>query len=305
MSQITIRPLYELAEMYDAVELQKTYWGEEIESVVPAHMLFTIALYGGQVLAAMDGDKMIGVLIGLLGADMTQDERPAMANLMIASKRMVVLPEYRSQGIGYQLKLAQREFAIKQGIRLVTWTFDPLLSRNGYLNLRKLGSISQKYVENLFGTGGELSSLGSSDRFSVEWWVWTPRVEARVNGEDGKPSLDAEIERGAMIVNPTAQKNGYIYPSDHDINVDETHLLVEIPPNYPDIETADPGLALGWRDHSRGIFQNLMGRGYLVTDFIHQTDGERERSFYLMLHRSRFDFNTGEIFDETDHNQDY
>ncbi len=69
---------------------------------------------------------MVGVLIGFLGTNAEETERPAMANLQMVSKRMVVLPEYRGQGIGYNLKVVQRDLSIRQGIRLVTWTFDPL-----------------------------------------------------------------------------------------------------------------------------------------------------------------------------------
>src|ERR1051325_2288200 len=98
MPEITsIRLLQKLDEMREAVELQKTYWGTDLESVVPAHMLFSLATSGGHVLAAFDGDKMVAVLIGFLGTDIQEPNRPAMANLRIVSKRMIVLPDYRGQ----------------------------------------------------------------------------------------------------------------------------------------------------------------------------------------------------------------
>jgi predicted GNAT superfamily acetyltransferase len=174
MTEITsIRTLQKLEEMHEAVELQKTYWGTDLESVVPAHMLFSLATSGGHVIAAFDGDKMIAVVIGFLGTDIQEPTRPAMANLRIVSKRMIVLPEYRGQGVGYKLKKRQREFAMRQGIRLVTWTFDPLLTANAHLNIRKLGAISTSYFEDYYGTSNEggLSRTGSSDRLLVEWWV--------------------------------------------------------------------------------------------------------------------------------------
>ncbi len=73
MTAITsIRILQKLEEMHEAVELQKTYWGMDLESVVPAHMLFSLATSGGHVLAAFDGDKMVAVLIGFLGTDVQE-----------------------------------------------------------------------------------------------------------------------------------------------------------------------------------------------------------------------------------------
>jgi len=52
---------------------------------------------------------------------------------------VAVLPKYRNSNIAYRLKIAQRNFALKQGIKLMTWTFDPLQSINAYFNIRKLG----------------------------------------------------------------------------------------------------------------------------------------------------------------------
>ena len=296
MSEITMKPLRELHEMYDAVQLQQLYWGTGAESIVPAHMLFTIALYGGQVIAAMDDNRMVGVLIGLLGADIEKNGKPVMANLMIASKRMVVLPEYRSRGIGHQLKLAQRDYAIQQGIRLVTWTFDPLLSRNAHLNIRKLGAISQKYVENLYGTDDStgLSSLGSSDRLSIEWWVWTPRIEARIAGDDEKPTFAMQREQGVSVVNPV-KMDTFAYPSEQFTAPENGRGLVEIPVNMPEIIEADSNLARAWRTHTRAVFQHLMSDGYMVTDFIHETIDRHHRAFYVMTHREHFDFNVGDV----------
>ena len=285
MSDIVIKSLRQLAEMYDAVTLQQVYWGTDVESVVPAHMLFSIASYGGQVLVAMDGERMVGVLIGLLGADNDALDG-SLKSLYIASKRMVVLPEYRSQGIGYALKLAQREQAIKHGLNLVTWTFDPLLSRNAHLNLRKLGAICPKYIVNLYGDSGNLAALGSSDRFGVEWWVKTGDVEARVNGHSEKPILAGLFASGTVIVNPTtqaefAQPAGTLEQADGDV------VLVEIPPEFPDIIKGDEGLARAWREHTRGIFQGLLAQGYVVVDFVHENMAGRHRAFYLLMKRER------------------
>ncbi|MEQ8674430.1 MAG: hypothetical protein RLP44_06715 [Aggregatilineales bacterium] len=284
MSEIVIKPLRQLAEMYDAVTLQQVYWGTDVESVVPAHMLFSIASYGGQVLVAMDGERMVGVLIGLLGADNDALDG-SLKTLFIASKRMVVLPEYRSQGIGYALKLAQREQAIKQGLELVSWTFDPLLSRNAHLNLRKLGAICPKYIVNLYGDSGNLSTLGSSDRFAVEWWIKTADVETRVSGHGEKPILASLFASGAVIVNPTTQAT-FAQPAETLEQPDGNAVLVEIPPEFPDIINGDERLARAWREHTRGIFQELMAQGYVVVDFVHETMAGRHRAFYLLRQRA-------------------
>ncbi|MBE2270975.1 MAG: GNAT family N-acetyltransferase [Anaerolinea sp.] len=285
MAEIEIRPLHALAEMRAAVDLQTVYWGNESESVIPAHMLFSLANHGGHVLAAFDGDKMVGVLVGFLGTNMEEADRPAMANLQIVSKRMVVLPDYRGDGIGYRLKRAQRSMAITQGIRLIVWTFDPLLSTNAHLNIRKLAAISHEYLEDYYGTdeSGGLARLGSSDRLAVEWWVTNRRVEDRLYGKRSDVTFSQYLEAETPILNPTTVlDSGFAAPSATTAVPKGSLALLEIPVNTPQIERVDPDLAHVWRMHIREQFKLLFGRGYVVTDFLHETHEGRERAFYLL-----------------------
>ncbi len=285
MTEITsIRLLHNLDEMHEAVALQKTYWGNDLESVVPAHMLFSLATSGGHILAAFDGDKMVAVLIGFLGTDVQEANRPAMANLRIVSKRMIVLPEYRGQGIGYKLKKRQREFAMRQGIRLVTWTFDPLLAANAHLNIRKLGAISTEYLENYYGTSNEggLSRTGTSDRLLVEWWVTNRRVEERFNGSRGLINFSQYLEAETPIANAShVSSSGLIVPSDSVIVPKGSLALVEIPVAYDALIRDHLPLVVQWQSHIRSIMQGFFANGYTVTDFVRSQYENRERAFYL------------------------
>lgn len=294
---ITIRLLHELDEMYEAVELQKIYWGDDVESLVPAHMLFTIAKSGGHVIVAEDndlGNRMVGVLIGLLATDVpATDNRPAMTSLMIASKRMVVLPEYRGSGIGNRLKLAQRDQAIKQGIRLISWTFDPLLAPNAYLNLSKLGCTCQKYLQDYYGTNAEnpLVTLGSSDRLVADWWVTQRRVEERIHG--GRPTISVEnyLNANATIFNTPHVVDGKLYPEENPQLPTGVFTLLEVPLNYTAMLNTDPALAMQWQGHIRGAFQYLMSQGYIALDFVRDHYEGRDRGFYLMGDDSDYNFN--------------
>jgi predicted GNAT superfamily acetyltransferase len=60
-------------------------------------------------------------------------------------------------------------------------------------------------------------------------------------------------------------------------------LVIEIPANFSNLRTADAGLALAWREHSRDWFETCFSRGYLVTDFIY-LPGLFPRSFYVLTH---------------------
>jgi len=276
--------LQKLEEMHEAVELQKTYWGTDLESVVPAHMLFSLATSGGHVIAAFDGDKMVAVLIGFLGTDVQESNRPAMANLRIVSKRMIVLPEYRGQGVGYKLKKRQREFAVRQGIRLVTWTFDPMLTANAHLNIRKLGAISTSYLENYYGTSNEggLSRTGTSDRLLVEWWVTNRRVEERLNGSRGPINFNQYLEAETPIVNPSNfNSSGLITPKESFDLPSGSLGLVEIPVMYEALIQDNLPLAVRWQSHIREVMQRLLANGYIITDFVKSTFENHERAFYL------------------------
>jgi predicted GNAT superfamily acetyltransferase len=285
MADIEIKPLYSLDEMRAAVDLQKVYWGDDLESVVPAHMLFSLANHGGHVLAAFDRDRMVGMLVGFLGTDPDEADRPAMANLQLVSKRMVVLPEYRNQGIGFRLKKVQRNTAIKQGVRLVTWTFDPLLAANAHLNIRKLGAISQKYHEDYYGTSGEggLATLGSSDRLLAEWWVTNRRVEERLHGNRGDLSLAQYLQADTTIINPTVYSDdGALLPSDQVNDPTGSLALLEIPVNYQALVHENVSLAHSWRAHVRVAFRRVLAQGFIVTDFLHDKYQGRDRAFYLL-----------------------
>ena len=63
-------------------------------------------------------------------------------------------PDYQSMGIGKKLKEEQRKFAKEMGYDLITWTFDPLESRNAYLNVSKLYGICRYIFRKLLWRNG-------------------------------------------------------------------------------------------------------------------------------------------------------
>jgi predicted GNAT superfamily acetyltransferase len=279
---IDIRPLLALPEMQDAVLLQRSYWGDDLESVIPVHMLFSLARHGGHVLAAFAGDAMAGVLVGFLGTDIERDG-PAPSKLQIVSKRMVVLPEYRNQGIAYQLKMAQRDATMQQGLDLVTWTFDPLLATNAHLNIRKLGAICTRFYQDYYGTAdwGGLVLLGTSDRVWVEWRLREPPVEARVSATHEALRLRDYLDNGTPILNPALAAD-LPWPAQAVSAVREQQVLLEIPRDYMAIVRADEALARAWRAHIREQLHHLMQAGYRIVDFVGDHYEGRDRVFYVL-----------------------
>jgi predicted GNAT superfamily acetyltransferase len=99
------------------------------------------------------------------------------------SHMLAVRAAYRNRRIGQRLKLAQRDDALKKGIELMEWTFDPLEIKNAFMNIERLGAIARRYVVDLYGaTSSELQTGMPSDRLYAEWWLNSRRVTSLLEG---------------------------------------------------------------------------------------------------------------------------
>ena len=148
---IKFRRLEGVEDAAQVEEVQRAVWPGNETEVVPAHALLALSENGGVLIGAFDGDRLVGYVLGFLGTDSQSPDRPAMARLKHCSHMLGVHPDFRDRNIGYQLKIAQREAVVEQGIRLITWTYDPLLSRNAQLNIRRLGTVCSTYKRNIYG----------------------------------------------------------------------------------------------------------------------------------------------------------
>lgn len=166
--EIEIRHCESLAEYEECVRLQRTTWGKDI--LVPSAIFVVAHHTGGQAFAAFDGEKMAGFTLALAG---TRGGEPFLHSHMTA-----VLPEYQDRGVGRRLKLFQRQDALKHGIRLVEWTYDPLELKNARFNLVRLGAVVRRFIPNCYGiTDSPMHTGLPTDRFMAEWWLNSERVK--------------------------------------------------------------------------------------------------------------------------------
>ncbi len=270
----TIRPLTTHADYFRSEGVQRAIWQMlDNTQIVPLHVLITAQKNDGLVAAAFDpADQMIGFLFGFLG-------RTASKRLKHCSHMMGVLPALRRQGIGEALKRFQREYVLTQGIELITWTFDPLEGANAALNIGKLRTITRTYYVNLYDEMADSLNTGiPSDRFEVEWWLADPRVTS---------TLPPNPPRDAFLVNPTRfdAPHAVIVPGvSPNLNANQLPPIVrvEVPAVYQAIKQVSMELAREWRLYSRVLFQALFAQGYVVTDFISETEQGQRRNFYLL-----------------------
>lgn len=277
---IVIRPLETIEEFQMAEDAQRVIWEMQGDAdVVPLHVLLTAQKNGGLVLGAFDGDKMVGYLFGFLGRTPEGKDKHC-------SHMMGVVPKYRALGIGEALKRRQREFVLSQGLDLVTWTYDPLESRNARLNITKLGGICRTYIRNLYGEIRDALNAGlPSDRFQVEWWVCSRRVTTRLAEETPRPTLDEVLSQGAAIVNEVELDSAGLPATLSWAPHRDAMVLVEIPANFQQIKHADMKLARDWRLLTRALFEEYFDDGYVVTEFISEVRDGHRRSFYLLEHQ--------------------
>src|SRR5271155_5687605 len=183
--EIRIRAMQEAQEMSVCVELQQRIWGYAPIDTVPDQIFIVAKKTGGQVMTAYHGDTPVGFTLAFAAM------REGLAYLH--SHMVGVVEEYQNRGVGRLLKLAQREDALRRGIRLIEWTFDPLQLKNAHFNIERLGAIERRYIPNLYGrTSSPLHAGLPTDRLVAEWWVRSQRVEDVLAGSPREASADSE-----------------------------------------------------------------------------------------------------------------
>jgi predicted GNAT superfamily acetyltransferase len=289
MGEIEIRPVSSLAEMKDLEEIQLTIWGKDEREMMPGHLFHALQHNGAALLGAFDGLKLVGFTLAVLATVEGLKDRidqVAAARLKMFSVIAGVLPEYRNAGVGYRLKMAQRDFALRIGVRLITWTYDPLESRNARFNIGKLGAVCSRYLRNFHGEMAGINAGLETDRFEVEWWVTSNRAKGRAAQQKRPLSLQTLLDGGAILVNEVVfNASGLPVPSLETSRQPGNLMLMEIPTDFQRIKQHDFSLASRWREHSRTLFEAFFRDGFLVSDFVSCTEGDNHRSFYLLVHQ--------------------
>lgn len=223
-SEIEIRHCRLLAEYEECVRLERSTWGEAL--TVPAAIFVVAHHSGGQVLGAFDDGRMIGFTMALAGLRGKQG--------FLHSHMTAVVPEYQDRGVGRRLKLFQRQDALKRGIPLVEWTFDPLELKNAHFNLVRLGAVVRRYIPDCYGVTNSPMHAGlPTDRLVAEWW------------------LDSERVRGILADNPL--------PSSAPCE------RVPAPSNLAELKAKDRAAGLRIQSAMREKFLELFGNGYVAT----------------------------------------
>ncbi|QTD42106.1 GNAT family N-acetyltransferase [Sporosarcina sp. Te-1] len=264
---LVIRKLTTIEEVRLIKPLEEKVWQSD---AVPLHQLYTAVQNGGLLIGAFHEERLIGFSYSFPGF---QD-----GSVYLCSHMLGIDPDYRSQGIGRKLKERQLILAEQMGYELVVWTYDPLESRNAYLNLTKLHGICSTYLENWYGEMADGLNQGlPTDRFKVEWWIRSKRVQSAW-------MPDAVLFEQPCSISYTASGNPQIKEEIGQLCLGADGYEIPVPTDIQQMKKAEPALAYKWRMQLRTIFQQLFAAGYAAVG-VRRTQQDKGIYYYQLVRR--------------------
>ena len=207
---------------------------------VNADILRAFAHSGCYVAGAYDGDRLLGASAGFLGG--SGDD------VHLHSHITGVAPEAQGRRVGRSLKLHQRAWCLDRGIEVVTWTFDPLVRRNGWFNLHRLGADIVAFERDFYGEMRDGVNAGDhSDRCVVRW---------ALTDAAARPALDPD---GAVPVLTEASDGRPVVAGDGGCR-----RRVAVPADGVALRRRQPELARAWRRAFRDTFGAAWDEGLRV-----------------------------------------
>jgi predicted GNAT superfamily acetyltransferase len=256
---VQVRPLETLEQMTAACVVFDRVWDigpDEVSEVQPA-LLRALGHGGNYLFGAYRVDT--GELVGASVAFFTEPLGAAMHSHITG-----VLGQAAGTGVGGALKWHQRQWALERGLTRVTWTFDPLIARNAYFNLTRLGARAETYVVDFYGPMNDGPNRGQpTDRVQVGWDLAGPGVPPE--------GLELRIPQDAAVLlsvgTDGAPVAGRPIPGAADL------ALIGIPDDIEAIRRTAPETALAWRHALRGALALLMAdRSWQISTFADRRD---------------------------------
>lgn len=233
-SEIEIRHVESVEEARLLTDFFNSVWVDG-DDVVPLDVILAAVHVNGYAVLALDRS---GVIAGSFGFQGTHDGRRVLHSHATAAT---------VSGVGWMLKQQQREWARREGLDAITWTFDPLVRRNCVFNFEKLGATAIEYLPNFYGSMGDSINAGDeSDRFFAYWPVLEQRTRIRL--EDDFPTLlinDSGI--------PLSQAPSLSSP-----------FWVQLPADIESMRHENPLQARQWRNSVRQHLAPAFENGWVV-----------------------------------------
>ena len=246
-----IKELTDLEDLRRLAELFAVVWGRPGEPPMSSDILRALGHSGNYISGAFADGRLIGGLVGWLGGDPRHE-------LHMHSHILGVLPDNEARGLGFGLKQHQRTWCLERGVMVMEWTTDPLVRRNAYFNLTKLGAEAPRYLVDFYGQMRDGINAGDeSDRLLIRWRLDSRKAEAAASGDTLEP--DVGTSRGQPILS-VGQDDAPVYTASSS-----RVLLCETPTDIVALRRAHPALARAWRMAMREALGGALDDGYVIT----------------------------------------
>jgi predicted GNAT superfamily acetyltransferase len=273
-ASVQVRPLDTLDEMTVACRLLDNVWDippEDASEVRPS-LLRALGhagnyLVGAYLTAGPRRGEMVAASVGFFGAPPGSSLHSHITGVLPGSGR----------GVGTAVKWHQRAWALDLGLSRITWTYDPLIARNAYFNVTRLGACPEHYLVDFYGPMDDGPNRGQpTDRVDVVWDLRSAdcdRAAARLLGAADPlaagPLVDELLAGGAAVALSVGPDGEPVLSSTTGGSAAGPRvLLIGIPADIEAIRRSDGALALRWRQRLRAVLAPLMGEGnWRVTGF--------------------------------------
>jgi predicted GNAT superfamily acetyltransferase len=207
--------------------------------------ILALAHAGNYAEVAILGGEPVGAALGFFGEPLGD---------VLHSHIVGVLPRTTGLGIGRAIKMRQRDWCRQRSITTMTWTFDPLVARNAYFNIARLGARLTRYMIDYYGQMSDGLNAGqASDRVLLTWDLTVDPPSPR-HGSLG-PTF------AALTADPSGK------PERQDAPTDCAHLTLEVPSDIERLRRDDAPLSHEWRIALRQTLPHLLDAGWRVTNF--------------------------------------
>jgi predicted GNAT superfamily acetyltransferase len=252
---VRVCELDDLSAVRQAAALLADVWQTK-PSLTPINSDLMRALQraGNYVAGAYHLDTLVGVSVAFF----TGDAQPQLHSHIAG-----IAPALQGRSVGFALKLHQRAWALARGVEHVSWTVDPLVSRNAFFNLVKLRADAIAYLPDFYGPMEDGVNGGDeSDRLLVSWQLRSERVIAACEighavesaAPDGAPVpvlLDLGADGGPLI---------------GDVG-GAARFTCRLPADAVRLRATDPRLGRAWRAALRDTLGRALHDGCRVAGF--------------------------------------
>ena len=254
-SGAVISELHELKDLLQLQALLAAIWERPNDPPINSDLLRALAYSGNYVAGARVGGRLVGGVVGWLGVRAANE-------LHMHSHILGVVAGVQVAGVGFELKQDQRRWCLERGVKTVEWTTDPLVRRNAYFNLTKLGAHASEYLVNFYGAMADGLNAGEeSDRLLISWELDSPRAKAAAEGRGAEPDVGALLRDGAVAILSVGPAGEPVVGKASGARV----LICQVPDDIVALRHADPAIARAWRVAVRKAMVDAFAAGYRVS----------------------------------------